>query len=120
MRARITTALIACSVLVAACAPASTPSPTAAPAAKPTEAAKPAAATSAPAAAQPTAGGQVTFFSNQFKPVEEQEKMRTIILKDAPVKVDYKGFTVPDRFVVGYGMDLDEKHRNLPYIAAID
>jgi hypoxanthine phosphoribosyltransferase len=38
----------------------------------------------------------------------------------APVKVDYKGFTVPDRFVVGYGMDLDEKYRNLPYIAAID
>ncbi len=89
MKARITTALIACSILVAACAPASTPSPTAAPAAKPTEAAKPAAATSAPAAAQPAAGGQVTFFSNQFKPVEEQEKMRTIILKDAPVKVDY-------------------------------
>jgi hypoxanthine phosphoribosyltransferase len=36
------------------------------------------------------------------------------------VTVDYVGFTIEDRFVVGYGLDYDEKYRNLPYIAVID
>lgn len=35
------------------------------------------------------------------------------------VQLDYVGFEVPDLFVVGYGMDFDEKYRNLPYIAAL-
>ena len=35
------------------------------------------------------------------------------------VPVDYVGFTIEDRFVVGYGLDFDERYRNLPYIAAI-
>jgi len=34
------------------------------------------------------------------------------------VPLDYRGFEVPDRFVVGYGMDSGEQYRNLPYIAA--
>ena len=33
-----------------------------------------------------------------------------------PVAVQYSGFTIPDEFVVGYGLDYDEKYRNLPYI----
>ncbi len=33
------------------------------------------------------------------------------------VKIDYLGFTVEDRFVVGYGLDAAEEYRNLPYIA---
>ncbi len=36
------------------------------------------------------------------------------------IDVDYLGFSIPDYFVVGYGLDYDEKGRNLPYIAAID
>jgi hypoxanthine phosphoribosyltransferase len=36
------------------------------------------------------------------------------------VAVDYVGFEVPDRFVVGYGLDYDQLHRNLRYIAAMD
>jgi hypoxanthine phosphoribosyltransferase len=36
------------------------------------------------------------------------------------VPVDYIGFEIPDRFVVGYGLDVDQQYRNLPYIAAID
>ena len=36
------------------------------------------------------------------------------------VKIDYLGFTVPDRFIVGYGIDWDEKYRNLPDICYIE
>jgi hypoxanthine phosphoribosyltransferase len=39
--------------------------------------------------------------------------------RTAKVSVKYCGFEIPDRFVVGYGMDYEEKHRNLPYIAVI-
>ena len=36
-----------------------------------------------------------------------------------PITADYSGFTIPDAFVVGYGLDYDEKYRNLPYIGIL-
>src|SRR5918999_902620 len=36
------------------------------------------------------------------------------------VKVDYIGFTIEDKFVVGYGLDYAEKYRNLPYIGILE
>jgi hypoxanthine phosphoribosyltransferase len=36
------------------------------------------------------------------------------------VSVDYVGFEIPDRFVVGYGLDHDQLYRNLKYVAALD
>ena len=36
------------------------------------------------------------------------------------LKIDYCGFEIPDYFVVGYGLDIDEKGRNLSYIASVD
>ncbi|MBI3815790.1 MAG: hypoxanthine phosphoribosyltransferase [Nitrospinae bacterium] len=39
--------------------------------------------------------------------------------RKADIHADYTGFTIPDRFVVGYGLDYAERYRNLPYIAAI-
>lgn len=36
-----------------------------------------------------------------------------------PVNVDHVGFQIPDEFVVGYGLDYDQKYRNLPYIGVI-
>lgn len=35
------------------------------------------------------------------------------------LEADYKGFTLPDEFVVGYGLDFAEKYRNLPYIGVL-
>jgi hypoxanthine phosphoribosyltransferase len=35
------------------------------------------------------------------------------------IKVDYEGFVIPDAFVVGYGLDYDQKYRNLPYIGEV-
>lgn len=32
------------------------------------------------------------------------------------LKVDYTGFSIPDEFVIGYGLDYNQKYRNLPYI----
>ncbi|WP_300657791.1 hypoxanthine phosphoribosyltransferase [uncultured Acetatifactor sp.] len=36
------------------------------------------------------------------------------------VDVDYTGFQIPDEFVVGYGLDYDQRYRNLPYIGVIE
>ena len=47
-----------------------------------------------------------------------------LLVKPARQKIElpirYVGFEIPNRFVVGYGLDLDQRHRNLPYVAAID
>lgn len=40
--------------------------------------------------------------------------------RKVPVRVDYIGFSIPDAFVVGYGLDYAEKYRNLPYICILD
>lgn len=39
--------------------------------------------------------------------------------RKVPVDVRYVGFTIPDEFVVGYGIDADERFRHLPYIATV-
>ncbi len=36
------------------------------------------------------------------------------------VKVDYTGFEIPDEFVVGFGLDYDQRYRNLPYIGVVE
>ena len=40
--------------------------------------------------------------------------------RKTPVHIDYPGFTIPDRFVVGYGLDFDEKYRYLPDICYLE
>lgn len=37
----------------------------------------------------------------------------------AEIEIDYRGFTIPDRFVIGYGLDYGERYRNLPYIGVL-
>lgn len=52
--------------------------------------------------------------------------LRTAVLLSKPsrriitVPLDYVGFEIEDRFVVGYGMDHDERYRNLPYIGLVE
>ncbi len=36
------------------------------------------------------------------------------------IEIDYLGFTIPDEFVIGYGLDFAEKYRNLPYVGVLD
>lgn len=39
--------------------------------------------------------------------------------RTVPVKIDYNGFTIGNQFVAGYGLDYNERYRNLPYIAVL-
>lgn len=39
--------------------------------------------------------------------------------REVPVDIDYNGFTIPDEFVVGYGLDYNEYYRNFPYIMVL-
>jgi len=40
--------------------------------------------------------------------------------RESEVPVHYLGFSIPNKFVFGYGLDLDEYHRNLPFVAVVD
>lgn len=40
--------------------------------------------------------------------------------REAHVPIDYLGFTIPNKFVFGYGLDIDEYHRNLPFVGVVD
>mgnify|MGYP004459912013 CR=1 FL=1 len=54
------------------------------------------------------------------------KKLKLCTLLDKPdrriadVSVDYTGFVIPDEFVVGYGLDYDQRYRNLPYVGVLD
>lgn len=56
----------------------------------------------------------------------EAKSVRICTLLDKPggrsvdIDVDYIGFTVDDKFIVGYGLDYDQKYRNLPYISYLE
>ena len=56
----------------------------------------------------------------------QPKSLRTVCLLDkssrreVDIKLDYVGFEIEDRFVVGYGLDCDEKYRYLPFIAEIE
>ena len=46
------------------------------------------------------------------------DKPERRVVKD--IEVDYTGFVVPDKFIVGYGLDWDQNYRNLPYIGFVE
>ena len=55
----------------------------------------------------------------------QPRRLKVCVLLDKPsrrverVKADYVGFEIPDQFVVGYGLDYDEKYRNLPFLGVL-
>ncbi len=58
--------------------------------------------------------------------VKNPASLKTCILLDRPARrivdlsIAYKGFEIPDRFVVGYGLDYRERYRNLPFVCTIE
>jgi hypoxanthine phosphoribosyltransferase len=52
-------------------------------------------------------------------------RIQTCVLLDKPARrveklaADYVGFTIPDLFVVGYGLDFAERYRNLPFVGVL-
>lgn len=68
----------------------------------------------------------LTFaYLKRYLKAHNPKSIRICTLLDKPsrrltkVKLDYVGFTIPDEFVVGYGLDYLEHYRNLPYIATL-
>lgn len=70
-------------------------------------------------------GNTLNYLSGLFKD-RKAKSVRMCAMLDKPdrrevdVPVDYIGFTIPDAFVVGYGLDYDQKYRNLPYIGVVE
>lgn len=70
--------------------------------------------------------GRTLSYLIDYMKTKNPKSMKLCTLLDKPerriynVKVDYTGFQIPDKFVVGYGLDVDEKYRNFPYIAYIE
>ena len=62
----------------------------------------------------------------QMLKTREPKSLKVCVLLDkkyrreVPVEVDYVGFDVPDKYVFGYGIDIDEHYRNLRFIASAD
>ena len=70
-------------------------------------------------------GNTLHFLQDVFKD-RNAKSVRLCTMLDKPdrrevdVDVDYVGFTIPDEFVVGYGLDYDQKYRTLPYIGVVE
>ena len=71
-------------------------------------------------------GNSLTYLVNYLK-MKQPASIKICTLLDKPegrkpgvtLKADYVGFTIPNAFVVGYGLDYNEKYRNLPYVGIL-
>jgi len=70
-------------------------------------------------------GRTLSYLLENLK-LRNPKTLRLCTLLDKPerrvvdVHVDYVGFEIPDEFVVGYGLDYDQKYRNLPYVGYVE
>lgn len=70
-------------------------------------------------------GLTLKYIMDNFK-LRQPRSLNLCVFLDKPerhqvaIKIDYLGFTVPNRFIVGYGIDYNERFRNLPYIAYVE
>jgi len=70
-------------------------------------------------------GFTIAYLKEEFKKKEPKSiKVCSLLNKPSrrkvPIDLDFCGFSIPDAFVVGYGMDVNEHFRNLPFIAIVD
>jgi hypoxanthine phosphoribosyltransferase len=69
--------------------------------------------------------GLTLSYMHEILKARSPKSLRTACLLSKPsrrrvdVPVEYIGFTIEDKFVVGYGLDFDEQYRNLPYIGVV-
>ena len=69
-------------------------------------------------------GVTLSWLLDTFR-ARQPRSLRTVSLLDKParrtaaVDIEHVGFTIEDRFVVGYGLDLDQRFRHLPYVAVL-
>jgi hypoxanthine phosphoribosyltransferase len=69
-------------------------------------------------------GLTLNYLIQNFK-TRKPKSVKICTLLDKPerrkvdIKIDYKGFVIPDEFIVGYGIDYAEGYRNLPYVATL-
>ena len=69
--------------------------------------------------------GNTLSYLVEYLKLKGSASVRTITLLDKPSRrkvkfePDYRGFEIPDEFVVGYGLDFDEKYRALPFIGVL-
>ena len=70
--------------------------------------------------------GRTLFYLEEVFRQRGCASVRTCTLLDKPERrvvdlaVDYTGFVIPDKFVVGYGMDYDQRYRDLPFIGIVE
>ena len=70
--------------------------------------------------------GRTLSYLTKFLNNRGAKSLRVATLLDKPARrvvemiPDYRGFEIPDEFVVGYGMDFDQKYRNLPFIGVVE
>ena len=73
-----------------------------------------------------SSSGRTLFYLEEVFRQRGCASVRTCTLLDKPerrvvdLNVDYTGFVIPDQFVVGYGMDFDQKYRDLPFIGVVE
>ena len=70
--------------------------------------------------------GITTSFLLEYLKKKQPASLKLCTLTDkpsrrrVPVPIDYRGFTVPNKFIVGYGLDFNQKFRNLPHIYTLE
>jgi hypoxanthine phosphoribosyltransferase len=70
--------------------------------------------------------GQTLAYLNRHLQTLDVASLRIAVLlrkegrQQVPLHVDYRGFDIPDAFVVGYGLDYNDEYRHLPYVAVLN
>jgi len=69
--------------------------------------------------------GQTLSYVIEHLRAQRPASIRLCVLLDkparrvVPIEIDYRGFEIPDKFVVGYGLDYAERYRNLPFVGVL-